>query len=165
MPASSAWPEPVERVAGFLRAAGTEARLEEFPEGTKTARQAARAVGCEERDIVKSLVFLCDGRPVLVLVPGDKRADATKVAAAIGARRARIAGPDDVERATGFGPGAVSPFGLPQALDVLVERALLGRGTVWVGAGSVRHIVGIAPAELVRLARARPVDAVDDSAY
>lgn len=165
MPASSAWPEPVERVAVFLRAAGAEARLEEFPAGTQTARQAAQAVGCDERDIVKSLVFLCDGRPVVVLMPGDRRADAAKIAAAVGARRARIAGPDDVLRATGFGPGAVSPFGLPQALDVLVDRALLGRGTVWVGAGSTRHIVGIGPAELVRLARARPVDAVDESAY
>ena len=165
MPVSSAWPEPVERVAAFLRAAGAEARLEEFPEGTKTARQAARAVGCDEGDIVKSLVFLCDGRPVIVLVPGDKRADGAKVAAAVEARKAKIAGPEEVERATGFGPGAVSPFGLPQVLDVLVERTLLGRGTVWVGAGSVRHIVGIAPAELVRLARARPVAAVDDSAY
>jgi prolyl-tRNA editing enzyme YbaK/EbsC (Cys-tRNA(Pro) deacylase) len=161
MPASSALPEPVGRVAAFLRAAGAEARLEEFPAGTKTARQAARAVGCEDGDIVKSLVFLCDGRPVLVLVPGDKRADAVKVAAATDARQAKIAGPGEVEQATGFAPGAVSPFGLPEAVDVLVERTLLGRSTVWAGAGSARHIVGVAPAELVRLARARPVDAVD----
>src|SRR5918996_6467506 len=101
MPASSAWPEPVERVAAFLRAAGAEARLEEFPEGTKTARQAARAVGCEEGDIVKSLVFLCDGRPVVVLVPGDRRADPAKVAAAVGVESAEIAGPADLEGATG----------------------------------------------------------------
>ena len=165
MPASSAWPEPVERVAAFLRDAGAEARLEEFPEGTPTARAAARAVGCAEQDIVKSLVFLCDGEPVVVLVPGDRRADPAKVAKAAGARKARIAGPEDVERATGFAPGAVAPFPLPRVRDVLVERILLGRGTVWVGAGSTRHMLGITPAELVRLARARPVDAVDERAY
>jgi prolyl-tRNA editing enzyme YbaK/EbsC (Cys-tRNA(Pro) deacylase) len=165
MPVSSAWPEPVERVAAFLRAAGGEARLEEFPEGTSTVRDAARAVGCEERDIVKSLVFLCDGRAVLALLPGDRRADPAKIAAAAGVRRARIAGPDDVRRLTGFEPGAVAPFPLPGVQAVLVERTLLGRGTVWVGAGSTHHVMGMAPAELVRLARARPVDAVDDSAY
>jgi prolyl-tRNA editing enzyme YbaK/EbsC (Cys-tRNA(Pro) deacylase) len=165
MPVSSAWPEPVERVAAFLRAAGAEARLEEFPAGTSTVRDAARAVGCEERDIVKSLVFLCDGRAVVALVPGDRRADPAKVAAAAGARKARIAGADDVRKVTGFDPGAVAPFPLPDVHAVLVERTLLGRGTVWVGAGSTRHIMGIVPAELVRLARARPVDAVEDSAY
>ncbi|MBD0338140.1 MAG: YbaK/EbsC family protein [Thermoleophilia bacterium] len=162
MPGSSAWPDPVERVASFLRAAGAEARLEEFPEGTRTARDAARAVGCEERDIVKSLVFLCDGRPVVVLVPGDRLADAAKVAATAEAKRAAIAGAEEVERATGFGPGAVSPFALPPGIDVLVDRALLGRATVWAGAGSPRHVVGVAPAELVRLSRARPADAAED---
>jgi prolyl-tRNA editing enzyme YbaK/EbsC (Cys-tRNA(Pro) deacylase) len=161
MPGSSAWPEPVERVAAFLRGAGAEARLEEFPDGTRTARDAARAVGCEERDIVKALVFLCDDRPVVVLVPGDRRADAAKVAAAAEAERAAIAGAEEVERATGFGPGAVSPFALPPAIEVLVDSGLLARATVWAGAGSPRHVVGVAPAELVRLARARPVDAVD----
>jgi prolyl-tRNA editing enzyme YbaK/EbsC (Cys-tRNA(Pro) deacylase) len=165
MPASSGWPDPVERVAAFLRQAGAEARLEEFPDGTPTARLAARAVGCEERDIVKSLVFLCDGRPVVVLVPGDRRADSAKVAAATAARKAKIAGAEEVERATGFAPGAVAPFPLPQVRDVLVERTLLARDLVWVGAGSDRHMLGIAPAELVRLARARPVDAIDDRAY
>lgn len=158
------WPEPVERVAAFLREAGAEARLEEFPKGTPTAWQAARAVGCEEADIVKSLVFLCDGQPVVVMVPGDRRADPSKVAAAVGVRRARIAGPEDVELATGFPPGAVAPFPLPRVSEVLVEQTLLGRDTVWAGAGSTRHIVGLAPAELVRLARARPIDAVQDPA-
>jgi prolyl-tRNA editing enzyme YbaK/EbsC (Cys-tRNA(Pro) deacylase) len=161
MPGSSAWPEPVERVAAFLRAARAEARLEEFPAGTSTVREAARAVGCEERDIVKSLVFLCDDRPVVVLVAGDRRADAAKVAAAAEAEQAAIAGPEEVERVTGFGPGAVSPFALPPAIEVLVDSGLLARATVWAGAGSPRHVVGVAPAELVRLARARPVDAVD----
>ena len=158
----SAWPEPVERVAAFLREAGAEARLEEFPEGTPTAREAARAVGCELAQIVKSLVFDCDGSAVVVLVPGDRRADARKVATAAGCAKARVARPDEVERATGFTPGAVAPFPL-EGVRVFVERTLLAHETVWVGAGSSRHIAGLAPTELVRLARARPMDAVEDA--
>jgi len=79
------WPEPVERVAAYVRHAGAEARIEEFPAGTPTARAAAEAVGCALRQIVKSLVFECDRRPVLAMVPGDRRADAGKVATATGA--------------------------------------------------------------------------------
>ena len=88
---SASWPEPVERVAAFLREAGVEARLEEFESGTATADDAARAAGCTLGQIVKSLVLLCDGRPVVALVPGDRRADPDKIARAAGAREARIA--------------------------------------------------------------------------
>src|SRR5437870_13873955 len=94
------WPEAVERVARFLREAGAEARVEEFPAGTPTAEDAARAVGCDLGQIVKSLVFDCDGRAVLVLVPGNRRADAGKVAAAAGCAHVSIAGPEQVELAT-----------------------------------------------------------------
>jgi prolyl-tRNA editing enzyme YbaK/EbsC (Cys-tRNA(Pro) deacylase) len=159
----SEWPEAVERVAAFLRAARAEARIEEFPEGTPTAEDAARAAGCEPSEIVKSLVFLCDGAPVVVMVPGDRRADAAKVAAAVGAAKARVASAKDVERATGFEPGGVAPFPLPREVqDVLIDRALLRRSLVWVGAGSERHMAGLQPAELVRLTRARPMDAVQE---
>ena len=150
------------RVAGYLRDSGAEARIEEFPEGTPTARDAARAVGCDLAEIVKSLVFLCDGRPVVALVPGDRRADARKVAAAVGARKAKVAGPVEVEAATGFAPGAVAPFPLPDVSEVLIEPLLLSRDLVWVGAGSPRHMAGLSPSELVRLTRARSADAVED---
>ncbi len=156
------WPEPVERVAAYLREAGAEARVEEFPAGTPTAEDAAAAIGCQLRQIVKSLVFDCDGRPAVALVPGDRRADKAKVAAAAGSERARIAGPDEVERATGFPPGAVAPFPLPKVDRILIDRSLLVHEIVWIGAGSDRHMAGLAPLELVRLARARPVDVVED---
>jgi prolyl-tRNA editing enzyme YbaK/EbsC (Cys-tRNA(Pro) deacylase) len=157
------WPEAVERVAAFLREARAEARLEEFPDRTVTAEDAARAVGCEPSEIVKSLVFLCDGVPVVVLVPGDRRADPDKVAAAVGAAKARVAGAREVELATGFEPGAVAPFPLPPAVrEVLIDPTLLGSGLVWIGAGSPRHVAGIQAAELVRLSRARAMDVVQD---
>ena len=84
------------------------------------------------------------------------------LARAAGAESARVASPQQVERATGFAPGAVAPFPLPRVQQVLIERTLLRHPLVWAGAGSSMHLVGLAPAELVRLARARPTDLVKD---
>lgn len=153
-------PEAVERVTAYLRDSRAEARVEEFSTGTPTAAHAARAVGCDLRNIVKSLVFECDGRVVLAMVPGDRRADAAKVAAAAGAHTASIASPARVRETTGFEPGAVAPFGLARVDAVLIERTLLGLNRVWVGGGSTRHMVGLTPTELVRLSRAAPLDIV-----
>jgi Cys-tRNA(Pro) deacylase len=149
------WPEPVERVAAALRAAAVEARIEEFDEGTPTARDAARAVGCELAQIVKTIVLVCDGRFVLALVPGDQRADERAVAAAVGAREVRSATPDEVRRATGFEPGGVAPFPHRDVAAVLIERSLLTYDVVWIGAGTENHMASLPPPELARLAGAR----------
>jgi prolyl-tRNA editing enzyme YbaK/EbsC (Cys-tRNA(Pro) deacylase) len=141
-----AWPEPVERVSSFLRESGAEARIQEFPEGTPTAQAAAEAAGCDLEQIVKSLVFMCDERPVVALVPGDRRCDPGKVAAAVKAGSARVAKPPEVE-------------------DVLMERSFFSHSVVWAGAGSPSHMVGISPNELGRLSRARPMDVVADQTY
>lgn len=148
------WPEAVERVAAVLRAGGVDARLEEFPEGTRTAGTAARAIGCTRAEIVKSLVFVCDERPLLALVPGDKRADAARLCAAAGVRYARVAKPQEVVAATGFEPGAVAPFPAPHVSRVLMDRSFLRHEIVWIGAGSENHMAGISPADLARLAKA-----------
>jgi prolyl-tRNA editing enzyme YbaK/EbsC (Cys-tRNA(Pro) deacylase) len=150
----------VRRVSEFLREARAEARVEEFAAGTPTAAHAARAVGCDLRNIVKSLVFECGGRVAVAMVPGDRKADPFKIAAACGASAANIASPARVRETTGFEPGAVSPFGLLRVDAVLVERTLLGLDRVWVGAGSTRHMAGVAPTELVRLTRSVPLDIV-----
>jgi prolyl-tRNA editing enzyme YbaK/EbsC (Cys-tRNA(Pro) deacylase) len=156
-------PEPVARVARFLTGAGAEARLQEFRAGTPTAEDAATAVGCELDQIVKSLVFLCDGQPVLVMVPGSRRADPAKVARVVGAQAAKIAPPRVVREATGFEVGGVAPFPLPAVHRVLLDRLLLAWPVVWAGAGSDRHVAGLAPSELVRLTKAQPVDACADA--
>ena len=148
----------MERVAAVLRASGVDARIEEFPQGTPTAAAAARAVGCAQAQIVKSLLFVCDGRPTLALVPGDRRADAVKVAAAAGARKARVAKPPEVVAATGFEPGGVAPFPAPGVSQVLLARELLAHEVVWVGAGSERHMAALSPLDLARLTRARAGD-------
>ena len=160
----AAWPEPVERVSSFLRSAGAEARVEEFPEGTPTAADAASAAGCDLDQIVKSLVLVCEKGAVVALVPGDRRVDPQKVARGAKAARARIASADEVTAATGFPPGAVAPFPLPNVDLVLMERSLLRHPVVWAGAGSPQHMVGLAPGELRRLARARPMDVSQDPA-
>jgi len=152
------WPEPVARVAEVLRRAGVDARVEEFREGTPTASAAAKAVGSSRAQIVKSLVFICDGRPVLALVPGDRRADEIRVAAAAGARYARVARPDEVLAATGFEPGGVAPFPAPGISQVLISAELLVHDRVWIGAGSERHMAGLSPVDLARLTQGRAVD-------
>jgi Cys-tRNA(Pro) deacylase len=156
-----AWPEEVERVAAFLRESGAESRVEEFADGTPTAEDAAKAVGCELAQIVKSLVFDCDGRSILVLVPGDRRADRAKVAEAAGCSKARIAGAEQVRDATGYEPGAVAPFPLREVAAVFLDRSLLGHPVVWIGAGSTQHMAALAPTELMRLSKAEPMDAVE----
>ena len=157
-----AWPEPVERVAIFLRASGAESRLEEFTSAAASAQGAAEAIGCELDQIVKSLVFICDERPVLALVPGDRRADPAKVGNEVGAAHVRVARPPEVVAATGVAPGGVGPFPPPAGVPVLVERMLLSQTVVWVGAGSDRHMAMVSPAELVRLTRGATVDIVKE---
>ena len=152
------WPEPVARVAEFLQRAGIDARVEEFPEGTPTAGAAAKAVGSSSAQIVKSLVFICDGRPTLALVPGDRRADENKVAAAAGARSARVARSDEVVAATGFEPGGVAPFPAPGIAQVLMAGELLAHDRVWIGAGSERHMAGLSPVDLAQLTQARTAE-------
>jgi Cys-tRNA(Pro) deacylase len=161
----ASWPEPVERVAAFLREAGAEARLEEFESGTPTAEAAAKAAGCTPDRIVKSIVLMCDGAPVVTLVPGDRRADTAKIAAAAGAASARVARADEVERATGFAVGGVAPFPLPRVARVFIDQNLLAHDLLWVGGGSPAHMAAVRPVELVRLTRASALDAVQEPPY
>lgn len=154
----SEWPDEVERVSAVLRAAGVDSRIEEFESGTPTAREAARAVGCELAQIVKSLVVVCDGAFVVAFVPGDRRADERLIAKAVGAEFVRIAKPEEVVHATGFEPGAVAPFPHRAVSQTLMDPILLRHETVWVGAGTHRHMASLAPAELQRLTRARAVE-------
>ena len=146
------------RVAETIKRSGVDARLEEFPEGTPTASAAAKAVGSSRAEIVKTLLFVCDGRPTLALVPGDRRADETKVAAAVGARGARVARPDEVLAATGFEPGGVAPFPAPGVSQVVISAELLVHDRVWIGAGSEQHMAGISPVDLVRITHGRTAD-------
>ena len=152
------WPEPVERVSAVLRAAAVDARIEEFGEGTPTAQDAARAVGCELAQIVKSVVLVCDGAYVLALVPGDRRADDDAVRAAVGAEDVRVAKAAEVLHATGFEPGGVAPFPQRAITQTLMDRSFLVHEEVWIGAGTDAHMAALRPQELLRLTGARTVE-------
>ena len=151
----SAWPEPVERVSAVLRDEGVESTIEEFPEGTPTAEEAARAAGCTIGQIVKSLVFAGDGEFALVLVPGDLRADRALVAAECGWSKARMATADEVVATVGFEPGGVAPFPRGDVAHVLMDPSFMRYEIVWAGAGTHSHMVMLSPLDLERLSEAR----------
>ena len=152
------WPEPVRRVAGVLHDSRVEARIEEFGEGTPTAEDAANAAGSPVEQIVETLVFSCDGRAIVVMVPAKSARTPRRSPPLAGGERVKSVRPDAVEGVTGFPPGGVAPFPLPGIETVLIDRALLAHEVVWVGAGSHRHMAALAPTDLVRLARARAAD-------
>jgi Cys-tRNA(Pro) deacylase len=152
------WPETVERVSAVLRAAAVDARIEEFTEGTPTAREAARAIGCELAQIVKSVVLVCDGAYVLALVPGDRRADEDAVKSAVGAKEVRVAKPDEVVHATGFEPGAVAPFPQRAITQTLMDASFFAHDEVWIGAGTSSHMASLHPDELLKLSHAKSVE-------
>jgi prolyl-tRNA editing enzyme YbaK/EbsC (Cys-tRNA(Pro) deacylase) len=114
----------------------------EFPEGVHTAAQAAAAIGCDVAQIVKSLVFLRDDAPVLVLCSGANTVDE----AALGVTKARA---DVVRAATGTPIGGVTPYGHPAPLPTLIDEDLLGFDVVWAAAGTPRHVFPLSPAQLL----------------
>jgi Cys-tRNA(Pro) deacylase len=145
----------VERVLDAARAAGLEVSVQRFPAGTRTADDAARAVGCHVAQIVKSLVFVADGRPVLALVSGANRLDPQRLAAVLDAGDARRADGDEAREATGYAIGGVPPLGHRTALPVIVDRDLLDQERVWAAAGLPDAVFSIAPDELVRASGGR----------
>jgi prolyl-tRNA editing enzyme YbaK/EbsC (Cys-tRNA(Pro) deacylase) len=126
-----------------------DADVRAFPDGTRTAADAAAAIGCELSQIVKSLVFEADGHPVLVLVDGATRVDVERVRAVLGAEHVGRARADVVREATGYAIGGVPPFGHVTALHVLADRRLFGHATVWAAAGTPHTVFPIDPKTLV----------------
>lgn len=137
-----------DRVAVAAAAAGLEIEIRRFPEGTRTAEEAARAVGCGVEQIVKSLVFLADGRPVVALVSGVDRLDPQRLAVALGAITVERADGDAVRAATGFAIGGVPPFGHASSVPVVMDRALLKHEVVWAAAGRPDAVFSVMPSAL-----------------
>jgi prolyl-tRNA editing enzyme YbaK/EbsC (Cys-tRNA(Pro) deacylase) len=141
----------VARVVEAARAAGLEIEVTRFPEGTRTAADAARAVGCDVGQIVKSLVFMADGVALVALVSGSNRVDPARLAAAVGAEGVRRADGDEARVATGVAIGGVPPFGHAHPVRVVVDRDLLAHDRVWAAAGLPDAVFPIAPDALVRI--------------
>jgi Cys-tRNA(Pro) deacylase len=154
--------DPSERVRRFLAEHGVETTIIAYPETTRTAQQAADAIGTEVARIVKSLVFEADGEPCLVLCPGDRRVDPAKVAALLGARAIRRADADRVKAWTGYAIGGVPPVAHARPMPVLIEARLLSHPTVYAAAGTAHTIFPVDPHQLARIAGASPGDVTED---
>ena len=154
-------PAVAKAIDRFLEAAGAldhPVDVRRFPEGTKTAQDAARAIGCEVGQIVKSLVFMAGGRPVLALTSGANRVDVDRLAGLTGGRDVRPATPDEARIATGFAVGGTPPFGHPERVRTFIDRDLLAFDEVWAAAGSPDSVFATTPGELRRTALAEVVD-------
>lgn len=148
----------VARVRDAAAARGLSLEIQRFPEGTRTADDAARAVGCDVGQIVKSLVFIADDDPVVALVSGRNRLDTAKLAAALGAGAVRRADGDEARLATGYAIGGVPPFGHARELAVVMDRDLAAHEVVWAAAGLPDTVFAIAPSQLRRAAAAELAD-------
>jgi Cys-tRNA(Pro) deacylase len=155
-------PKQAGPVLEAARAHGLELEVREFPAGTPTAADAARAVGCDVGQIVKSLVFMADERPVLVLTSGRNRVDLARVGKQLGAGEVRKADASQVRAATGFAIGGTPPFGHPRQLEVLIDQDLTAFDEVWAAAGTPRHVFAISPPDLIRASGGTVCDVAQD---
>ena len=135
----------VERVVAAGRELGLEIEPRSFPEGTRTAQEAADAIGVALGQIVKSLIFGVDGEVVLAYVSGANRLDEKLLAAAAGGSRCERVDADAVRKATGFPIGGVPPFGLETQLRIFVDPDLLKFDEVWAAAGTWHDVFPIDP--------------------
>lgn len=140
----------VDRVRAALEAAGLASRIEEFPASTRTAVDAAAAIGTSVGQIVKSLIFVSAKTPVLVLMSGSNLLDEDRLAHITG-EGIRKADAETVRAATGYAIGGVPPIGFPAPLPTYIDRDLLKYETVWAAAGTPRHVFALTPTDLVRI--------------
>ena len=150
--------DPVAGPARELQRRGIPFELRRFARSTRTAQEAAEAVGASPDRIVKSLLFLADREPVLVLVSGAHRVSKEKLARVTGASRVRPADAETVARVTGFPAGSVPPVGHATPVRVFMDQALLGPDLVYAGAGDPQALFVLHPKDLRRATGATVAD-------
>jgi Cys-tRNA(Pro) deacylase len=147
-----------QRVADAASALGLTIEIRDFPEGTRTAEDAACAIGVTVGQIAKSLVFLADESPLVCLVSGSNRVDTTRLAEAVGATKIDRADVDTVREATGYAVGGVPPFGHATEIPVYCDRDLLAYDIVWAAAGTPKSVFSAEPHALVAACKATVID-------
>lgn len=149
------------RAAAFRQAAredfDVEVDVHEFDEGTKTAADAAEAIGCTVAQIASGLVFVADGEPVMVVTSGANRVDEDRLADAVGAASVGMADPDTVREATGYSIGGVPPFCHDGDIPIFVDETLVAFEAVWAAAGTPEAVFPIDPEKLVAIADATTI--------
>jgi Cys-tRNA(Pro) deacylase len=153
-----------KKVADAAQALGLDVEIVEFEQTTRTAQDAADAIGCQVAQIVKSLLFVVDGEPVMALVSGPNRLDERKLAAlrGVGRKKVKRADADTAKAATGFSIGGVPPFGHQSDLPVYVDQDLTRFEVVWAAAGTSFAVFAITPEELVRASGGTVADLAAD---
>ena len=147
-----------EQFAQYCKDNGLDISVVELDKSTRTAQLAAEAIGTELGSIVKSLVFLADDKPALVLVAGDRRADTKKLAQVLEAKKVKIADADTVRAQTGFAVGGVPPVGHHTPLPTIIDRSLSRFETVYAAAGSPNAVFPIAYDMLLRVTAGQVAD-------
>ena len=142
-----------QKVNAKARELGLDVNVTTLDRPTRTVQEAASAVGCEPAEIAKSIVFVCDGDPVLVVASGARRVDIDKVADLLDCAEIRQATPDEVRVATGFSVGGVAPFG--HDLPVILDRALLDYAHVWAAGGDGNTLFSVEPRKLAECINAQ----------
>ncbi|MBE7551955.1 MAG: YbaK/EbsC family protein [Anaerolineales bacterium] len=142
-----------QKVADAARELGLDITIKEFEETTRTAEDAAKAIGCTVAQIVKSLLFVVNGQPVMALVSGPNRLDEGKLAAlyGVGKNKVKRADADIVRAATGFAIGGVPPFGHATRLPVYIDQDFWQFEVIWAAAGTPNAVFSITPAELAQV--------------
>jgi prolyl-tRNA editing enzyme YbaK/EbsC (Cys-tRNA(Pro) deacylase) len=149
-------------LAESARRLGLAMEVQRLGASTRTVKDAAVAVGCQESEIAKAIVFVADGDPILCVASGRHRIDTEKLADALDVAEVRQAAAEEVRAATGFAVGGVPPFG--HDLPVLFDEALLEHERVWAAAGDPHSLFEVDPRELARCVKARVVAVGQDGA-
>ncbi len=141
-----------QKVADAACALGVDIEVQEHAVSARTAAEAAHAVGCEVGQIVKSLLFIVDAQPTLVLVSGANQLDEGKLAALcrVGKRRVQRSQADAARQVTGFAIGGIPPFGHPTRLPTYMDIDLVQYETIWAAAGTPHAVFAVAPQDLLR---------------
>ncbi len=150
-------PERSRRVAEALEAFGARGRVRELPASTRTAAEAARALGCEVGAIANSLVFMADDSPLLVMTSGRHRVDVALLAERLGRGRIRRAAPEEVRAATGQVIGGVAPVGHPAPVETVVDTALEEYPRLWAAGGTPNTVFPTDYAELLKMTDGVPL--------
>lgn len=144
-----------QRVVDVAAAAGLTVDVQRFPEGTRTAQDAAEAVGCPVGAIAKSIVLMTDAGPVLVLTSGANRVSYDAVGETLNVSGVRRANADEARAATGYPIGGTAPWGHPTPLTILCDEDLLSYDVVWAAGGTPDTVFPLPPAQLLRITGAK----------
>ncbi len=140
-------------LTAFIRKNDVEAEVIVLADATPTVEDAARAVGTSTKQIVKSLLFLIDGKPVLAIACGEARIDRRPIAQhfGVGRKRVKMADSDSVLKFTGYPIGAVPPFGMPEQPSTLMDARLFEHEVVYAGGGDIHALIKVNPMEIERV--------------